>query len=132
MIKLQATVPRRYHCVGCGNPIPWDGKGLFAYTCRCGATLFADENQTPALPASLIKGVVEGLELPHLDYYLGISNYVSAEKQQAYEELQKLGSTWSWNCDKCKLKTLKRIRAEVKEGVIRFELHPELKALLEK
>lgn len=119
----------KYHCVGCGSRISWNGKGVFAYTCPCGATLFADEKGI-SLPASLIIFLKEGKKLPHLDYYLGISNYVSVEKQRAYEELQKLGCTWSWNCPKCKERFLKLKRAQVKEGMIRFEVHPELKALL--
>lgn len=120
----------KYHCVGCGSSIPWDGKGAFAYTCRCGATLFADETGKFCLPASLVIGVTKRKELPHLDYYLGISNYVSAEKQRAYEELRALGCTWSWNCPKCKERFLKLKRGQVKVGMIRFEVHPELKALL--
>jgi len=124
------TIAHRFHCVGCGRPIAWDGKGTLCYTCPCGATLFADENHNFALPSSLVIGVVEGRELPHIDHYLGRSNYVSAEKQRAYEDLRKLGCIWSWECKKCKGELLKRTRLEIKEGFIRFELHPELKALL--
>ena len=133
MIKLseQALAPHRFHCVGCGSPIPWDGKGAFSYTCRCGATLFADENHNFALPASLIIGLKEGRELPHLDYYLGISNYVSLEKQKAYEELKEQGCVWSWECDKCKEQIIRLRRGQLKEGMLKFDLHPELKALLE-
>ena len=120
----------KYHCVGCGSPIPWDGTGVFSYTCRCGGTIFADENHAPALPASLVIAIYEKRELPHIDYYLGISNYVSAEKQWMYEELKKHGAIWSWECEKCRERFLKLRKAQLDAGLFRFALLPELKALL--
>lgn len=128
--RMQAVERRIYHCVGCGGSIPWDGTGIFAYTCSCGATIFADQNGVPALPASLIIRVKEGRDLPHIDYYLGFSNHVSEEKQRLYEELQKLGAIWSWDCERCKERFLQRKRMEVKERLLRIDLHPELKKLL--
>jgi hypothetical protein len=122
----------RFHCVGCGSQIPWDGRGLFAYTCPCGATLFANENGKFAVPASLVRAIHEGRELPHLDYYLGKSNYVSLEKQKAYEFLRSLGAKWSWECLQCREKIVERTLMEVREGFYRFGLHPELKNLIEK
>ncbi len=121
----------QWHCVGCGRPILWNGKSAFAYTCLCGATIFADEKHKPALPASLILAVREGREISHVDYYLGISNYVSVEKQSIYEELKKLGAIWSWKCKKCQDRFLKQIKVRYREGLLNFELLPELKALLE-
>lgn len=122
---------KKFHCVGCGRFIPWNGKGVFAYECPCGATLFADEKGNFSLPASLMSRVVgESREIPHSDHYLGISNFVSMEKQKAFDMLTKLGSVWSWNCKECRDRIVKLRRAQMKAGLIKFELHPELKALL--
>jgi hypothetical protein len=120
----------KFHCIGCGRTIPWNGKGLLAYTCPCGATLFADENGKFAWPASLIMAISEHREPPHIDYYLGRSNYVSAEKEKAYEFLKSLGSKWSWECEKCREKVVERTLMEVRKGFYRFDLHPELKKLV--
>ena len=120
----------KFHCVGCGRTIPWDGKGLFAYTCPCGATLFADEDGKFAWPVSLITAISEHREPPHIDYYLGRSNYDSAEKQKAVEFLRKLGARWSWDCDECRGKIVERTLMEVREGFYHFDLHPELKKLV--
>jgi hypothetical protein len=122
----------KFYCVGCGKPIPWDGKGLFAYTCPCGATLFADENGKFAWPASLIKAIFEHGEPPHIDYYLGRSNYDSPEKQKAIEFLRRLGARWSWECNECRRKIVERTLMELHEGFYRFNLHSELKKLIEK
>lgn len=126
----QQIETRRYHCCGCGRPIPWDGTGLFSYTCRCGATIFADQNHKPAFPASLIIAIHEKREIPHIDYYLGFSNYVSVEKQALYEEFRKLGCLWSWECSRCKDRFLERKRMQIKEGFLHIELHPELQKFL--
>jgi hypothetical protein len=97
----------------------------------CGATLFADQSGSFSLPASLIICVKEKRPLPHLDYYLGFSNYVSVEKNRAYEELVKLGCTWSWDCLECKERLINLKREQVKAGMLKIELlHPCLKALL--
>jgi len=103
---------------------------MFAYTCVCGATLFADQEGHYAPPASLVIGTSEKRQLPHLDYYLGFSNYVSVEKNRAYEELVKLGCTWSWDCSECKNQIIELRRGQIKAGMIKFEIHPSLKALL--
>ena len=122
----------RYHCVGCGNPIHWNGKGLFAYTCPCGATLFADRNGKLLIPSSLIKAIAENREPPHIDYYLGKSNHMSLEKLKVIEMLQRLGACWSWECEKCRNKIVERTRLIVKQGLYPFAVHPELKKLIEK
>jgi len=115
----------KWRCVGCGRKIPWDGRGLFAYTCPCGATVFVDEERHIAYPASFYYAL-SGHSIPHIDYYLGISNYVSAKKEQVYQILKKLGAVWSWECPECRERFLKRKRMEVREGLIRIPLHPEL------
>lgn len=127
---MQTIEKRTIHCVGCGQMIPWDGTGLFAYTCRCGATLFADSNGNLIPPASLVLAIVGKRELPHIDYYIGYSNYVSIEKQKVYDELRQLGAKWSWECEHCKDHFLERKRMELKEGLLHIELHLDLKKLL--
>jgi len=119
------------HCVGCGSIIPWDGKGLFAYTCICGGTVFADDMGRMYFPASLIIDLYEGKELAHIDYYVGISNHMSREKQELIEFLKANGATWSWECPQCRGKIVKHIALQVKLKLIRFQLHPELKKLVE-
>ena len=126
---LMQTI-QKFHCIGCGRSIPWDGKGLFSYTCGCGATIFANDEHIPALPASLVLAIHAGRKPAHIDYYLGISNYASAEKQWMYEELKKHGAVWSWECEECKDRFLKLKKAQLDAGLLRIELLPELKALL--
>lgn len=127
---MQEIKKKVFHCVGCGGSIPWDGTGLFSYTCSCGATLFADQSHRLSFPASLIMAIHEKRKIPHIDYYLGFSNYISEEKQACYEELRKLGAIWSWECSQCKERYLKRKKMQIQNNLIRMELHPELKALI--
>lgn len=124
----------KYHCVGCGTPIGWDGKSLLAYTCHCRGTIFASSEGKIAPPASLLLSIATGKELPHIDYYLGISNYNSTEKEAIYKILSEKGAVWSWDCtdEKCRKRFLERVKMEVQEGFIRFELHPALKAAIDK
>ena len=120
-----------YHCVGCGRDIGWNGEGIFCYTCPCGATLFAKKNHQFAFPASLIIALHEGRELPHIDYYLGFSNHVSEEKEEAYKFLREHGAIWSWECPQCKPRFLERKRMEIKHGFLHVKLHPELAKIVE-
>ena len=128
---LQRVKRKQYHCVGCGNPVAWDGKGVFSYTCPCGATLFADENGKIIMPYSLIKAIIEHREPRHIDYYVGKSNYISLEKLKVIKMLQQLGACWSWECPKCKPKIVQRTIMEIKQGFYRLDIHPELKKLIE-
>jgi predicted RNA-binding Zn-ribbon protein involved in translation (DUF1610 family) len=121
---------REYHCVGCGLIIPWDGRDALAYTCQCGANLIANNKGEYSLPTSLLLG----LKKPHIDHYLGISNYCSSEKNRAYEQLKKLGCTWTWECEdeKCRINFLRMKKMQKHAGYIKFQLHPDLDAILEK
>lgn len=121
---------KRFHCVGCGAPIPWNGKDMIAYTCTCRGTLFADEKGNLAPPASLVMAIANKTEFSHIDYYLGISSYVSAEKNKVFEYLSNRGAIWTWNCKKCKKDFLNRLKEEVRFRLVKFELHPQLKELL--
>lgn len=97
-----------YRCVGCDGVIPWDGEGTFYYTCLCGATLFYKvETMTLIVPASLVSAVYRlrqlGIEIesPHLDYYLGDSNYTSKVKDAITKQLLEMGFTWMTDCEQC-------------------------------
>lgn len=116
-------------CLGCDREIAWDGKGLFAYTCPCGATVFYDEEKGLALPASLF--TLDPENPPHIDYYLGKSNYWSKRKQEMYEYLKSQGAVWSWQCPKCRDWAIKRAKMEKDNGFYPFEFHWELSRLME-
>ena len=91
-----------WRCIGCDLIIPWDGKGGFCYTCRCGAHIFYDdEGNHLALPASLIISLSQGREPPHLDYLVGNSNYTSSRKESLIKELLAKGSVWMKDCEQC-------------------------------
>ena len=132
--KLSGIVIMR--CLGCGSAIPWDGEGLSAYACPCGATLFyEDGNNALAPPVSLLKSIGGGgpMSKPmHLDYYLGISKFESDLRTKIIGELRSRGSVWSWECGECREHFLRLKRAQRKASFLRFDLHPELEALLKK
>jgi hypothetical protein len=90
-------------CIGCDSEIPWDGKGLFAYTCPCGATVLydADTMTVTALPASLIMAIHEKRSVPHIDYYVGSSNHTSDIKEKFIKELLDHGFIWMKDCRQC-------------------------------
>lgn len=119
-------------CLGCGAPINWDGKSLFAYTCPCGATILYDETTGYHPPASLIIGLHEKRELPHIDYYLGKSSHTSLEKEGAYKFLREKGCIWSWECDQCRERVIDRTVMEIANGLYAFEVHPSLKEEINK
>lgn len=134
-------------CLGCDRNIVWDGEGPFAYTCVCDATIFYDENNARLLilPSSLlmvieqrllgemwscIKGIEISNEIPHTDYYLGKSAHWSKGKQEMYDYLRKKGAIWSWQCPKCRPKTVERTKMQLKKGIYPDKLHPELNKLI--
>lgn len=115
-------------CLGCGGDIPWDGKTAFAYTCRCGATIFTDDEKLYP-PASL---AFLGVRPPaHIDYYLGKSDHQSPKKEEMVKYLHGLGSVWSWDCPQCRDRFVERTAMEMANGFYRLPLHPELAKLLE-
>lgn len=105
-----------YTCVGCNSPIPWDGTGLFSYTCRCGATIFwNEETGQVALSASVIIGISKGQTLPHLDDLVGNSNFTSPKKTGVSNELAQKGFIWMRECEQCRTDgTLARRQAQEK------------------
>jgi DNA-directed RNA polymerase subunit RPC12/RpoP len=118
--------------VGCGELIPWDGHGLFAYECRCGAKIFMNEGGEMAFPVSFVRALAEQREIPHIDYYLGISNHTSETKEKLVSLLKGLGAVWSWECPECRGKITERVWWGLRLGELRLEeLHPGLRTLVE-
>lgn len=116
------------NCIGCGVEIAWDGKGYFAYTCPCGATVFYDGKLGIFPPASLVLALYHDTELSHIDYYVGISSHESEVKKKFVEELRKKGAVWSWECEECREKFVKRQRMLLASGFPKtVDLHPDLK-----
>jgi hypothetical protein len=94
-------------CIGCDSPVPWNGEGVYYYTCPCGATVFYDdETEKLALPVSLFTAVIfknrTSLPLPHIDYYVGESEYTSNIKEAFIRDLLDLGFIWMKDCEQCK------------------------------
>ncbi len=92
-----------WRCVGCDATIPWDGKGLFSYTCGCGGTIFYnDQTSAVASPASLALNFNRGIKLPHLDSLVGKSPYTSPVKEAITKELLSRGFIWMKDCEQCR------------------------------
>jgi len=119
-------------CLGCGIYLMPDEEihGILALTCRCDATFFITDDGKPMPPVSFIRFIAEGREPPHIDYYLGKSNFWNPQKEEIFQVLKNHGAVWSWECPKCKDRVIERLRAEKKEGFILYELHPDLAKLV--
>lgn len=93
-----------FHCIGCNNSIPWDGKCVMCYTCPCGATVFYRGNEL-IVPVSLKRYLflsrTQKLQPRHIDYYVGRSSFTSERKEQFIKELEGYGLTWSKDCPEC-------------------------------
>jgi len=115
-------------CLGCGRSISWDGKGTLCFTCPCGATMFIDDKTDKiALPVSFIMSLQRKKNILHIDYYLGISDHQSPQKQAVYEQLKRKGAVWSWECRRCKDRFIRHVKMQAPK---RFNLHPELQKLM--
>lgn len=91
-----------FRCVGCNNIIPWDGTGIFSYTCPCGGHIFYNEDSGQlSPPASLVIAIHEKRDLPHLDYLIGNSSFTSLLKERVIKELTELGAIWMKDCPQC-------------------------------
>lgn len=126
-----------FKCIGCDSIIGWDGKGMFCYTCPCGATVFYnDEDGKLAPPASLFRAINKKklfpgeVLTPHIDYYVGDSDYTSEIKERFIKELLDLGFIWMKDCEQCqkdgtlqrKLDREKALALREAESIIR---HPQ-------
>ena len=111
-----------WRCVGCDGHIPWDGKGVFSYTCRCESRIFYDDQAGGvALPASLVLSLHRGIDLPHLDGLIGKSPYTSPMKEALTKDLLSKGCIWMKDCKQCQ-----------NDGTLERELEREKhKAILE-
>jgi hypothetical protein len=91
-------------CIGCDSPVPWDGKGLFCYTCPCGAHIFYDdETGRPVIPVSLAFALhYKKKDVPHLDYLIGESDYTSPVKEEITRFLIERGAIWMKDCEQCR------------------------------
>ncbi len=92
-----------FKCVGCDSVIVWDGKGLFSYTCPCGARIwYNDENGALALPCSLIFALVSKTGIPHLEFLIGESAHTSPVKEGVTQALVESGAIWMKDCEQCR------------------------------
>ncbi len=99
-----------FKCIGCDNQIPWDGLGLFCYTCPCGASIFYNEETGQVtMPGSVVIGISMGRTTPHLGDLVGESDYISPIKERLIAELREKGFIRMDECEQCqKDGTLKR------------------------
>lgn len=90
------------HCIGCGSPISWNGKGMFSYTCPCGSTTLINEETGQLHPVgSIAMQILTKNPVTHLDSIVGESNYTSPEKEQLIKELEFMGFIWMKDCKQC-------------------------------
>lgn len=90
-----------YH-VGCGHRLVTREqveRGMMAIACRCGAngpivvTDLEDPNPScDVLPASLVNAALRKRTPPHLEYYLGLSDFTCPAKQAWERRLREQGS----------------------------------------
>lgn len=90
-------------CLGCGRSIPWDGKGVFSYTCLCGGHAFRSDAGKTSFSVSVLVGTARDIP-PHLDYVVGLSPHINKEKLDLIRQLRSLGAVWSWECPECREK----------------------------
>ena len=114
-----------FRCIGCDRKIGWDGKGLFSYTCPCGATVFYNEETgRVALPASVAIGISKGKSLPHLGDLVGESNYTSSIKERLIAELREKGFIWMEECEQCRADGAleRKLKRETHNAVLEAEM----------
>ena len=96
-----------------------DARGGWAYTCPCGGNLFTFDGRL-ALPTSLVgylayqklgAGSPLGVrkDIPHLEYYVGYSDFMDDVKRDAINQLKLAGSIPE---DECQDERCKRNRTE--------------------
>jgi len=84
----------------------------------------------PTFPVSFWIALHKNKDLPHIDYYVGKSNHISEEKRLMIQLLKEKGSVWSWECEECKEKVVKRMLMELDSNLYPFSVHPELYQLI--
>lgn len=109
-VAAQKATDMLYH-VGCGTPLfTREHANNMALACRCGANspivtddLNDTEQETPdTLPASLfqiLNGRPRARDLPHVEYYLGFSQFECPAKTTWVARLRDLGMVSFDECD---------------------------------
>jgi len=123
---LDVTSKKTYHCVGCGKPAI---NPAYKQQCQCLAHLIVEDAQTPsaAYIMRIMMQNVQQSQLFHLDYWVGISDHRSNEKDEVILLLKYKGAKWSWECMNCGQEIVKRAmhRKMLKQGI-----HPDLRKLV--
>lgn len=87
------------YCVGCGRTVCASKPGqVLAISCVCGANapILHTKDGHWAPPASFV--LATGAMLPHLEYYLGFSDYQSPLKTKATRMLRAMGAISYTEC----------------------------------
>ena len=103
------------HCIGCGRNIPWDGKRLFSYTCKCGSTTFVGGDDRRYVRVSIEIQMIEKSPVIHLDDIVGESNHTSKEKTAFIAQLRDIGFIWMHECVQCKTDGTLQLKQEREE-----------------
>lgn len=107
-------------CVGCGQSLGHvDVSGGWCYTHVCGSTTFSFDG-TISYPLSLIMAVEarkKGLQkdIPHIEYYLGWSDYMDDVKREFLTKLKLAGAIYT---EECNDKQCVEQRERLKKGLI--------------
>lgn len=89
------------YCVGCGERMfDYDG-GALSYTHSCGSLVFITEDGNIFFPASFVLDMEKKEEKPHIDYYLGTSDFMDNLKRHLIGLLLKKGFVWKKDCKDC-------------------------------
>ena len=116
-----------FRCIGCDHQIPWDGKGLFFYTCACRSAIFYnEESRQVSLPASVAIGISLGSSVPHLDDLVGSSSYTSPAKEELIAKLKVMGFIWMRECEQCQKDGTLKKRQEREAYWTAFEIEHHL------
>ena len=96
-------------CIGCNNKLHTDISGGWCYTCPCGAQVFEMDGEL-SYPVSLAAylgskkyGIAMGeayrKDVPHIEYYVGYSDYTDKAKEDFIQSLKMVGSISEEECD---------------------------------
>ena len=89
-------------CIGCDKEMGFEGAGTLSITCECGARMFYNEGFSKMLfPLSVIEASIHGKPLPHLNFLVGESTFMSPAKEGCTAALRDMGSIWIHECEEC-------------------------------
>ena len=94
---------KEIRCIGCGRIVGRNIKAAsgWCYTCPCGGTLFEFDGQFSALPTSLVMSMKGVRDPPHIEYYLGCSDFMDERKKEVLTQLKLAGSVSFEECPVC-------------------------------